>query len=67
MVVMAKKDKSTGDRHKDRHMVSLPGVLYDRIKAIAEKYQRPLSWQVRLILEEALKREEQPPENESTG
>lgn len=55
MPPMAKrKQNRSGSRHVDRHMVSLPGHIYDRLKIIADRNVRPLRWEMLLALEKYL-------------
>ena len=55
IAVMAKK--RTTDRHKPRRTISFPLDLYDALSKLAEKNQRPLQWQVHLVLKAALIKE----------
>jgi hypothetical protein len=43
------------DRHKLRKMLALPPRLHAQLAALAEQNSRPLSWEVRRILEQALR------------
>jgi hypothetical protein len=55
MIGMAKKKKAeAGSRHLDRHMVSLPGDIYEAMKALADRESRPLRMQVILACKEHL-------------
>lgn len=54
MIAMAQKKKPTGSRHKDRVMLSLPTALYAQLKALADKNRRPVTWEARAIIEDAL-------------
>ncbi len=49
---MAKK--RSADRHKDRHMMAVPGNLHDGLRLIAERNGRPISWELRLLLRKFL-------------
>lgn len=44
-------EKAAGDRHAPHKPVRIPMSLYERLKAIAAKYQRPVTWQIRIALE----------------
>ncbi len=57
------------DRHLPRSMVSLPPDLHKQLKKLAKMNNRPLSWQIRLILVAELEKEGlwPPPEGESAG
>lgn len=57
MFVMTKK--RSGSRHKDRHTVSLPGALYERLRKSAARHDRPINRQARRLLDEALTADEQ--------
>jgi len=50
---MAKK-RDTTDRHKPRRTISFPVDLYDALSRLAEINERPLQWQVHLILKKVL-------------
>lgn len=54
---MAKK-KPQKDQHKGRVLVGIPKELHARVKALAEDSSRPLTWELRLLLEEAVERAE---------
>ena len=43
-----------GSRHKPRKMIALSPKLYDRLKQLARKNGRPLSWEARIALERRL-------------
>lgn len=38
------------DRHADRHLVTVKGDLFRQLKKLAERDDRPLSWQLRRLL-----------------
>ena len=44
MLGMAKK--RPGSRHKDRHMVALPGDLYDLLRQLSEREDRPIRHEI---------------------
>ena len=53
---MAKK--KTGpkkDQHKPHRLVRIPLELYDQLRKVAERNKRPVSWEIRLILEEGVR------------
>jgi hypothetical protein len=56
---MAKKkspsDSRRGSRHKPRRTVAYPPRLYEMLVVLAERNQRPINWEARLILERPLK------------
>jgi predicted DNA-binding protein len=53
---MAKKVVTGGeDRHKPRKMVPVPLDLYEAIAELAKKNSRPVSWEIRLAIEDRLK------------
>jgi hypothetical protein len=54
MLGMAKK-KPTGSRHKDRHQVALPGVIYKLMAELAEEEDRHIRQQVILACKEHLR------------
>ena len=61
MIDMARQPKKrTGSRHLDRHMVSLPGDLYDWLQVAADRAGRPLSWEVRMRLVKSLEADKTP-------
>lgn len=43
-----------GSRHKDRKMVAISPRTYNLVAALARKNGRPVSWQFRIIIEQAL-------------
>lgn len=45
------------DRHKARHMMNVPDPHYAILQQLAERYGRPVSWQLRMILEAAFRAE----------
>jgi hypothetical protein len=57
MQLMAKKrsTEAAGDRHKPRQPIFLPPRLYAQLKALAEQNDRPISWEARRIVEQALR------------
>jgi hypothetical protein len=44
----------TADRHKKRYMAPILPEMYVRLRALAAKHKRPVIWQIRIMLEEAL-------------
>jgi hypothetical protein len=44
-------------------MVPLPNALYDAMEELAKRNHRPVSWQIRMILEAAAKAEGIDPDN----
>jgi predicted DNA-binding protein len=66
MGVMSKKKATSNDRSKDRHrprrMVALDPDLYDRLKALADRNGRPVSWEIRLVLTKHVQENEPPVE-----
>ncbi len=38
------------DRHKRRKMIPLPPRVFEQLQVAAERHNRPLSWQLRLIV-----------------
>ena len=57
MQLMAKKRSTVagGDRHKPRRPIFLPPRLYAQLAALAEQNDRPISWEARRIVEQALR------------
>jgi hypothetical protein len=45
------------DRHGTRHQMNIPDPYYTLLQALAKRYGRPMSWQLRMILQEALRAE----------
>lgn len=59
MAVMAKNKKDGAGPKKDRHlsnkMVRVSGPHLEQLKKLAKRNHRPLSWELSLLIEEALK------------
>jgi hypothetical protein len=51
------KPPRTADRHLERHTISLSAAEYEALRELAGRNHRPLLWQLRLILHEALTKE----------
>ena len=51
-----KTDNRQGDRHKPRHMVSIPPELWARLTERARDQERSVTWLVRALLAEHLER-----------
>ena len=49
--------KPDKDRHKPRKLVPVSLELYERIAEVAKAADRPVTWQIRRVLEEYLERE----------
>lgn len=54
---MSMAKKRTGSRHKPRKSISLSPMLYGQLEKLADRYERPIIWQIRIILREALRGE----------
>ena len=54
-----------GSRHIDRHMVSLPAELYKAARKAAKEAKRPINWEVRIRLEESLRKDGHLPPEQS--
>ena len=52
----ARADESGADRHAQRSMVRVPDDVYQQLKLLAEQNARPVTWELRLIITEALKK-----------
>jgi predicted transcriptional regulator len=52
---MAKK-KVNADRHRSKAMVRLDDEVHAQLKKLAERNNRPLSWEIKSILIKALER-----------
>jgi hypothetical protein len=50
-----KTKNSTKDRHKPRKMLPLPPRLYEQLVALAGQNSRPVNWEGRRIIEQALR------------
>lgn len=48
-------DKRAGDRHKPRRGIYIDPELWEALAALARAADRPVSWEVRRILEDAVK------------
>ena len=57
MQLMAKKRSTSaaGDRHKPRRPIWLPPRLYAQLAALAGRNDRPITWEARRIVEQALR------------
>lgn len=49
------RKKRSQDRHKDRNNLSVPTPHYEQLKKLAAKNRRPITWEVRVLLEDALR------------
>lgn len=49
-----KKPSRSADRHRKRHMIGLRPAEHDALQELADRNHRPLLWQLRLILHDAL-------------
>lgn len=47
----------TADRHKKRRMIGLHPREYDALKVLADRNNRPVLWQLRMILHDGLRAE----------
>jgi predicted DNA-binding ribbon-helix-helix protein len=54
---MAKTKKPSADRHGPRRTISLNPEEYQQLQALADRNNRPVLWQLRMILHQALKAE----------
>lgn len=52
-----KADTRKGSRHADRHMIALDGARYELLAQMARRGNRPISWQLRDILDAAFRAE----------
>jgi len=50
-------EKKTGSRHKKRNMVNVTSDIYERLVALAKHNNRPISWQLRMLLMKSLREE----------
>ena len=50
---MAKKSASK-DQHKPHRLIRIPMELYDRLRQAAADNRRPVSWEIRIMLEDAV-------------
>ena len=57
MLDMAKKNPPSTDRHGPRRTISLRPDEYEQLQRLADRNNRPLLWQLRMILHEALREE----------
>jgi hypothetical protein len=55
---MTKKTDRSKDRHLPFRQVRLPEELYQRLQALADKAERPVSWQLRKAVLEHLEKHE---------
>jgi hypothetical protein len=49
--IMSKEKPRSGDRHLPYKLVRIPGPLYERLREVAERNDRPVSREVRRALE----------------
>jgi hypothetical protein len=64
------KPISPADRHKPRKMVGLPPRVYHLLRELARRNKRPLTWEIRRLVEEEAERmglEVPPPEADEDG
>jgi hypothetical protein len=52
-----KRGQDTEDRHKARNMVALHPDLHRQLKKLAERNNRPLSWELRKLIIDHLEQE----------
>lgn len=58
MLVMSKSSKKrVGSRHKPRKPISFAPRLYEQLAKLAERNDRPISWEARAIIQRALEAE----------
>lgn len=55
------------DRHKSRRTVALSDEMYEAIQQLANRNKRPVLWEVRLALEEHLRKAGLWPDEEEEG
>jgi len=56
MITTMTKKSAKKDPHKPHRLIRIPPELYEQLRQEAEESKRPVSWEIRLILEECVNR-----------